>query len=389
MMSHRVCLIVLDSVGIGALPDAAHFGDEGAHTLGNIHRIRPLNLPNLFQMGLGNIRNSRLPLAEPTPTAAYCRLRERTHAKDTTCGHWEMAGLPLKSPFLTYPDGFPPQFISKLERSFGTSILGNKAISGTVVIQEFGEEHIRTGYPIVYTSADSVLQIAAHENVISPEELYELCSKAATLTQELRIGRVIARPFDGEPGTFQRTAGRRDFVVSPPQDTILDQLSKNNIPVHAIGKIEDIFDGHGITSCNHTTNNHDGIEATIQALETQENGLIFTNLVDFDMLYGHRNDVMGYAKALEYFDQQLPRIQSKLREGDLLLITADHGCDPTMPGTDHTREHIPCLIYGSDVRAIDIGTRETFADIGATILNSFGFAPWWCGTSFLKEITHS
>lgn len=384
--SKRVCLIVLDSVGIGALPDAAQFGDSGAHTLGNINAARPLSLPNMYKMGLGNIENSLLPPIEH-PTAAYCRLQEVTKAKDTTSGHWEMAGLPMELPFQTFPNGFPLDFLSKLESAIRRPTLGNKAASGTEIIRELGEEHMKIGAPIVYTSADSVLQIAAHEDVIPVSELYHICETAFEMARrDLNIGRVIARPFIGLPRHFTRTEHRKDFAALPPRDTILDILSRHKIPVHAIGKIEDIFSNRGITSRNHTTNNEAGIKATIQALNEWEQGLIFTNLVDFDMLYGHRNDVEGYAKALEYFDSHLPNILAQLRENDILMITADHGCDPTMPGTDHTREYIPCLIYGNRIKPLNLGTRSTFADIAATIIDFWGLGSISCGTSVLPSI---
>lgn len=368
-MSARVVLIVLDSVGAGALPDAAAYGDEGSNTLGNLARaVGGLALPNLGRLGLGNI----LPLegvpAAGRPQGAYGRMAERAPGKDTTTGHWELAGVTLTRPFPTYPDGFPPEVIEAFRQATGYDVLGNKAASGTEIIKELGEEHVRSGKPIVYTSADSVFQIAAHEGVIPVEELYRLCQAARRiLTGEHGVGRVIARPFTGDPGHFQRTAARRDFSLVPPEPTLLDRLSESGLPVTGIGKIEDIFAGRGLTQALHTHGNTEGIAETVRWLSGGE-GLVFTNLVDYDMVYGHRNDCPGYARALEEFDQAVPSLLAGLREDDLLIITADHGCDPTTPSTDHSREYVPLLAAGPRVRGgVDLGTRETFADVGATV----------------------
>ena len=366
------------------MPDAEEFQDSGAHTLGNIHAARPLKIPLLTQLGIGNIQNSRLPKTA-SPSAAFGKLAELTKAKDTTCGHWELMGLPLDTPFKTFPNGFPADFVAAFEEAIGRKTLGNTVASGTEIIKELGDQHVKTGFPIIYTSADSVFQVAAHEDVIPLQSLYEMCQKAYKLLQG-QVGRVIARPFIGEPGQFKRTENRKDFACPPPADTVLNALVNSNIEVHAIGKIEDIFSNSGITSSNHTTNNADGITATVDALNTKmAPTLIFTNLVDFDMLYGHRNDVDGYAKALEYFDARLPEILYAMHEDDLLIITADHGCDPTTVSTDHSREYVPCLIAGKKIKPVDLKTRATFADVGATVCDYFGLPKWWCGESLLDE----
>ena len=388
-MKKRVILIVLDSVGIGALPDAADFGDAGSHTLGNIRRVRGrLALPNLYRLGLANIEGSELPDAVVAPGGAYGRCAERTHAKDTTCGHWEMAGLALDKPFRTYPDGFPADLMRRFEQAIGRGTLGNCVASGTEIIQRLGDEHVRTGKPIVYTSADSVFQIAAHEQVIPLEELYRISEVARELLQgDYLVGRVISRPFLGESGNYWRTENRRDYALAPFRDTILDALDRAGHEVVGIGKIEDIFCHRGITTVDHTKNNPAGIAATQRFLESGAGELIFTNLVDFDMLYGHRNDVEGYAAALEAFDAALPAMLGALREGDLLMITADHGCDPTTPSTDHSREYIPLLVTGAHVRpGTSLGTRDTFADIGATAYEYLTGETWREGASFLKEL---
>lgn len=388
-MKKRVILIVLDSVGIGALPDAADFGDAGSHTLGNIRRVRGrLALPNLYRLGLANIEGSELPDAVAAPAGAYGRCAERTHAKDTTCGHWEMAGLALDKPFRTYPNGFPEDLMRRFEQAIGRGTLGNCVASGTEIIQRLGDEHVRTGKPIVYTSADSVFQIAAHERVIPLEELYRISEVARELLQgDNLVGRVISRPFLGESGHYWRTENRRDYALAPFRDTILDALDRAGHEVVGIGKIEDIFCHRGITTVDHTKNNPAGIAATQRFLESGAGELIFTNLVDFDMLYGHRNDVEGYAAALEAFDAALPAMLAALREGDLLMITADHGCDPTTPSTDHSREYIPLLVAGAHVRpGTALGTRDTFADIGATAYEYLTGETWREGASFLEEI---
>lgn len=388
-MAKRVILIVMDSVGIGALPDAASFGDEGAHTLGNIYRSRGcLALPHLTSLGLAKIEDSRLPDSGLPAAGNFGRCAEQTLAKDTTCGHWEMAGLPLEAPFKTYPQGFPEELMREFESRIDRRTLGNCVASGTEIIQRLGDEHVETGFPIVYTSADSVFQVAAHEGVIALDELYRICGIARELLQgDYLVGRVIARPFLGGDGRYTRTENRRDYAMPPFSDTILDGLYKRGVPTIGVGKIEDIFCHRGLSAADHTTNNRDGIAATLRYMRSEESGLIFTNLVDFDMLYGHRNDVEGYAKTLEAFDAALPEILGAMREQDMLIITADHGCDPTFPGTDHTREYIPLLVTGPGLkRGVDLGTRHSFADIGATVFEYLSGQSWPAGRSFLADI---
>ncbi|MDO4567626.1 MAG: phosphopentomutase [Clostridia bacterium] len=388
-MKRRVILIVLDSVGIGALPDAAEFGDVGSNTLGNIYKARKrLELPNLYALGLANIEGSGLPSCTCEPMGAYGRAMELTKAKDTTSGHWELAGLCMDRPFQVFPNGFPRELVEAFESRIGRKTLCNAPASGTVVIQQYGDEHVRTGSPIVYTSADSVFQIAAHEGVIPLDELYDMCKTARSLlNEEFFVGRVIARPFIGADGNYTRTENRRDYAVPPTGDTVLDAMLRNALVTVAVGKIEDIFAHRGISVANHTKNNRDGIEATIEYMSAGTGDFIFTNLVDFDMLYGHRNDVEGYARALEYFDAQLPRIIGAMQAGDMLMLTADHGCDPTHPGTDHTREYIPVLAYGAMVlRNTNLGTLRSFADIGATAYEYLTGEPWGVGASFLSEL---
>jgi phosphopentomutase len=381
----RVILIVLDSVGIGAMPDAVEFGDEGSDTLGNIARQRNLKLPNLCGLGLANIK----PLSglEPVknPAGAYGKCALASPGKDTTTGHWEMAGILLERPFPLYPHGFPPEVIELFEARIGRKILGNKPASGTEIIKELGAEHQSTGSPIVYTSADSVFQIAAHERVIPLNELYRICETAREILRgPHEVGRVIARPFEGDPGRFVRTPNRKDFAVPPPKGMLLDKLSEQHVPVYGVGKIADIFLQRGIREYVKSKDNNDGMEKTIQAMGKQLNGLIFVNLVDFDQLFGHRNDVDGYAEALEAFDRWLPGLQ--LQAEDLVVLTADHGCDPTTSSTDHSREYTPLLVYGSHVRAgVNLGTRRTLADIGQTVAETFG-TEIKAGTSFLEEI---
>ena len=386
----RACIIVLDSVGIGELPDAAEYGDVGAHTLGNVYKACDgLNIPNLLAMGLGNIENSRLPIVD-NPTAAYGKMAELTRAKDTTCGHWEMMGLVMDPPFKTFTN-FPEEMLNEWLRRAGKPLkwLGNKPASGTAILDELGEEHMRTGAPIVYTSADSVFQIAAHEEVIPIEELYKLCEIARELlVGDLFVGRVIARPFLGKPGAFKRTENRKDYAIPPTGETLLDKIEAHGKSTLGIGKIEDIFCNRGVTHVNHTTNNPDGINATIDALKNNTvDSLIFTNLVDFDMLYGHRNDPIGYGKALEAFDVRLPEIIAALRPDDLLILTADHGCDPTTASTDHSREYVPLLAYGANVKPANLGTRATFADVAATISEGLGLGKWGIGESFFTPPT--
>ena len=388
MDKKRAVVIVIDSAGIGELPDAADFKDEGSNTFGNIYRERGyLNIPNMYNLGIGNITGSGLPKVKK-PEGVFCKLAEKTKAKDTTSGHWEMAGLHMDVPFRTYPDGFPSELIKEYEEKIGRGILGNCVASGTQIIQELGDEMVRTGKPIVYTSADSVFQIAAHEDVIPLEELYRICMIAREmLVGDNLVGRVIARPFVGENGHYTRTEHRKDFAVEPMKDTILDALDGLGKEVIGIGKIEDIFCHRGVTTVNHTTNNPDGIQATMEYIRNGEGSFIFTNLVDTDMLYGHRNDIEGYAKALEAFDEALPEIISCLKENDILMITADHGCDPTTASTDHSREYIPLLVTGRKVRKnLDLGIRDTFADIGATVYEYLTGEKWREGNSFLSDI---
>ncbi|MBV8866545.1 MAG: phosphopentomutase [Acidobacteriaceae bacterium] len=381
----RVIWVVLDSVGIGAMPDAGAFGDVGSDTLGNIAKKFHLNLPNLARLGLANIK----PLAGLSPAehpaGGYGRCALASLGKDTTTGHWEMAGIILQKPFPVYPHGFPPEVISDFEARIGRKTLGNKAASGTEIIKELGEEHLRTGSPIVYTSADSVFQIAAHEAVIPLDELYRISEIARGMLQgENCVGRVIARPFEGEPGHFVRTANRRDFAVPPPEGMLLDKLAESGVRVYAIGKISDIFLGRGISLSAKTKSNQDGMDKTRDALRAQMDGLIFVNLVDFDQQFGHRNDVKGYVGALEAVDRWLPNLE--LAERDMLILTADHGCDPTTPSTDHSREYAPLLVFGSGVKAgVNLGTRPTLADIGQTVAQNFG-TTIRAGASFLNDI---
>ncbi len=386
-MYKRVVWIVLDSVGIGEMPDAEVYGDSGSDTLGNIARARRLQLPNLCRLGLGNIKDlPGLPPA-PAPAGAFGRCALASPGKDTTTGHWEMAGIILERPFPLFPAGFPRDFLEAFEHGIGRRTLGNCAASGTEIIRQLGAEHLRSGSPIVYTSADSVFQVAAHEEVIPLPELYRICETARQMLRgPLEVARVIARPFAGSAGAFTRTANRHDYAVPPPEGMLLDRLAQRGVPVHSVGKIADIFLGRGITSAAKTRNNDDGIDKTMEALEGPPAGLIFTNLVDFDTLWGHRNDVENYASALERFDQRLPEIERRLGDDDLLLLTADHGCDPTTPSTDHSREYVPLLASGRRVRPeAPLGTRASLADLGQTVAANFG-VDIKAGTSFLKEI---
>lgn len=387
MKFNRIVWIVLDSVGIGAMPDWAAYGDpEGSDTLGNVARLRPMQLPNLCSLGLGNIKPlAGLPAAE-APLAHYGRAALKSPGKDTTTGHWEMVGILLDKPFPLFPNGFPRELMERFEAEIGRGTLGNCAASGTEIIAELGAEHVRTGDPIVYTSADSVFQIAAHEEVISLFELYRICEIARKmLTGPLEVGRVIARPFTGTEGNFTRTANRKDYAVAPPK-MLLDHLDRANVPVHSVGKIFDIFLGRGIRTYEKTKSNADGHAKTLAALSEIDHGLIFTNLVDFDSLYGHRNNVEGYAKALEDTDAALPSLIEALRPDDLLILTADHGCDPTTPSTDHSREYVPVLAYNAGTRqGSSLGTLNSLADLGATVAENFGVAiP--SGTSVLSLI---
>jgi phosphopentomutase len=384
----RAVVIVLDSVGIGELPDAASYGDQGSNTLGNIAAAVGLQVPTLRALGLDRVAAIGGAAPSVAPRAALGRMAERSAGKDSVTGHWEMMGIVLERPFPTFPDGFPSTIIDAFSGRAGRKVLGNKAASGTAIIDELGPEHLRTGALIVYTSADSVFQIAAHEAVVPVAELYRDCEAAyAIVCDGLGLGRVIARPFVGEPGSFVRTSNRRDFALRPPQETLLDRLKAASLPVVAIGKIEDLFAGRGMTRAIHTSSDADGMDRLEQELTTIDRGLIFTNLVDFDTQYGHRNDVAGYARNLEAFDARLARLLPQLRADDLLVVTADHGNDPTTPSTDHAREYVPLIVTGARVRTGDLGTRATFADLGQTLADVFGVGPLAHGTSFLRQIT--
>jgi phosphopentomutase len=384
----RVILIVWDSVGCGELPDARDYGDVGSDTLGNIARRIPLEVPNLRRLGLTRVSTVARLDGEPDPVGAFGRMAEASPGKDSVTGHWEISGLVLDRAFPVFPNGFPRELIEDFERRIGRGTLANKAASGTAIIEELGGEHIRTGKPIVYTSADSVFQIAAHEDVVSLPELYRWCHIAFELAGlGMGVGRVIARPFIGSPGGFQRTANRRDFALTPPAPTLLDRVKDAGLPVIAIGKIEDLFAGRGITAATHTANDDHGMDEVLGAMATTTRGLIFANLVDFDTQYGHRNDVAGYAANLERADVRLGELMTQLQPRDLLVVTADHGNDPTTPSTDHAREYVPVFLMGEAVRrGIDIGTRATFADLGQTIAELFGVGPLEHGSSFLGAI---
>ena len=378
----RVFLIVLDSFGIGEMPDAASYGDAGSNTLGTVSKSPCFSMPNMAKMGLFNLDGVTDGEKEPEPSAAFARMAEFSRGKDTTTGHWEIAGLISTKPMPVFPDGFPDKVIREFEEKTGRKVLCNKPYSGTEVIKDYGEEHMRTGALIVYTSADSVFQIAAHEDIVPVEELYRYCETARKiLVGDMGVGRVIARPFVGEPGNFTRTSRRHDYSLLPPEDTMLDQLKAAGYDVIGVGKINDIFAGKGLTEFVRTSGNAEGIERTLEYMDRDFDGLCFVNLVDFDMLYGHRNDVEGYAKALTYFDRQLPRIIGKMRRDDILMITADHGCDPGTPSTDHSREYTPLIVYGESVPAgYNWGTRSSFAEIGATILSYFNVESHISGT---------
>ena len=387
-MNKKAILIVLDSVGIGELPDAAAYGDAGADTLGHIMAAAQPKLPNMMKLGLGNIDGISFRGNVADPEGCYGKMKEVSAGKDTTTGHWEIAGVQLKHPFPTFPDGFPQDFIERFEQATGRGTLGNKAASGTAILDELGEEHVATGKLIVYTSADSVFQIAAHEDVVPLEELYRYCEIAREmLSGDMEVGRVIARPFVGEKsGAFKRTGGRRDYSAVPPT-TMLDLLEQNGKTVYAVGKIEDIFCLRGITKSNHAAGNANCLAATYTAMQEDFDGLLFVNLVDFDMAYGHRRDTVGYAKALEDFDVQLPKIQSMMGEEDILILTADHGCDPCHTGTDHTREHVPVLMWGKKLEGgVNLGVRDTYGDLSATVLDFFGVENTLKGTSMLPEM---
>lgn len=381
----RIFLIVLDSFGIGEMPDAKEFGDVNVNTIDSVSKSSYFAVPNMKSLGLFNIDGVTCGEEEASPRAAYARLTEASAGKDTTIGHWEIAGVCSGQPLPVYPEGFPKEILDAFCEATGRGVLCNEPYSGTKVIEDYGEEHMRTGDLIVYTSADSVFQIAAHEEVVCVEQLYEYCKIARKiLIGEHGVGRVIARPFIGEAGSFQRTSRRHDFSIDPPVPTMLDRLSVAGKSVIGVGKINDIFAGKGITEYVYTTGNADGVEKTLAYMDKEFEGLCFVNLVDFDSLYGHRRDVDGYAKALTAFDEKLPEIMGKMRPEDILMITADHGCDPAYQATtDHTREYVPLLMYGANITPGNMGTRDTFADIGATVLQYFGIASDFNGKSML------
>ncbi|SHI69990.1 phosphopentomutase [Dethiosulfatibacter aminovorans DSM 17477] len=391
-MFNRVILIVLDSVGVGAMPDAADYGDENSNTILHVYEGNEnFHLDNLEKMGLTYIQGlDEIKDYEIITNGIYGRLMEMSKGKDTTTGHWEIAGLVSESSFPTYPEGFPDEVMDEFVRESGRGYLGNKPASGTAIIEELGREHMETGKLIVYTSADSVFQIAAHEDIVPLEELYDICKKARKMLKGKHgVGRVIARPFTGSPGSFERTENRRDYSLPPTGKTMLDLLKENGFDVVAIGKIEDIFAHVGITKALHTTNNADGIEATIDEIKSGSNGLIFTNLVDFDMLYGHRNNVQGYGEALKYFDSRLPEIIAAMKDDDLLMITADHGCDPSTDSTDHSREYVPLLCYTKNIISTDMKTMKGFNTIASTILDNFNIEIDFEDKSILRDLVRS
>jgi len=384
----RVFLTVMDSVGVGELPDADKYGDCGSDTVGNISRRVPLKLPTLRSLGLPRVARVENMAPIDRPLGAFGRMAEQSAGKDSVTGHWEIAGIILEHAFPTFPDGFPADVIAEFEGRIGRKTIGNYAASGTVIIDQLGAEHMRTGFPIVYTSADSVFQIAAHEDVIPLKELYRICEVAYELVgRGMNVGRVIARPFVGTPGAFTRTANRHDYALPPSGTTLLDAMTSAGKTVHAIGKIKDLFAGRGITTSVHTKSDEEGVNAIESAIASAGPGLVFTNLVDFDTQYGHRNDPAGYAANLERFDAHLARLLPTLRDRDLLMITADHGNDPTTASTDHAREYVPVFAVGKMVRpGVDLGTRATFADLGQTVADIFGVSPLAHGTSFLRDI---
>lgn len=386
----RIHLIVLDSVGIGEAPDASLFGDEGADTLGNIaKKINGLNMPNMAALGLSNIKKIQGIEKVKNPGAFWTKMQEASNGKDTMTGHWEIMGLNIQTPFQVFPDGFPDSLIQELEEKSGRKVIGNKPASGTEILDELGEEHMKTGALIVYTSADSVLQIAAHEEVVPLDELYSICETARAMTKigDYMVGRVIARPFLGEPGNFKRTSNRHDYALKPFGRTVMNELKDASFDVIAVGKIADIYDGEGVTETIRTTSNMDGMDKFIQVAEKDFTGLSFLNLVDFDALFGHRRDPEGYGKALEEFDARLPELLDKLNEHDLLILTADHGNDPNHHGTDHTREYVPLLAFSKlFTQGRELALRETFADIGASIADNFNVPLPEYGKSFMEEL---
>ncbi|MDQ0197424.1 phosphopentomutase [Neobacillus ginsengisoli] len=386
----RIFIIVMDSVGIGEAPDAEKFGDKGADTYGHIaERMNGLNMPNMGKLGLSNIREIKGIKKAETPLACYTKMMEASNGKDTMTGHWEIMGLNIKTPFRVFPEGFPKELISELEKRSGRKIIGNKPASGTEILDELGEEHIKTGALIVYTSADSVLQIAAHEEIIPIEEQYKICkiARELTLDEKYMVGRVIARPFLGEPGNFKRTANRHDYALKPFDRTVMSELKDAGLDVIAIGKISDIYDGEGVTKSLRTISNMDGMDKLIETFDMDFTGISFVNLVDFDALYGHRRDPEGYGKALEEYDARLPEVFAKMKGDDLLMITADHGNDPVAPGTDHTREYVPLLVYSKKMKeGKELPLRETFADLGATVAENFNVKMPNYGKSFLNDL---
>ncbi|WP_243767091.1 phosphopentomutase [Paenibacillus agricola] len=390
MRFQRICIIVLDSVGIGEMPDAGQFGDLGSHTLGHIAERNPgFTLPHMQKLGLGNIAPIRGIGEALQPLAYYGKMAEASVGKDTMTGHWEIAGLHVNIPFNTFPDGFPAELIERFEQETGRKVIGNKPASGTEILDELAERQMATGEWIVYTSADSVFQLAAHEEVIPLEELYRGCeiARRLTLDEPYAVGRVIARPYLGKPGAFKRTSNRHDYAVKPPEPTLLNHIQEAGLDCIAIGKINDIFSGEGITHSRPTKSNLDGIEATIEQLKQPVHGLIFTNLVDFDSLYGHRRDPVGYGNALKEFDEWLPRIMEQIGNDDLLILTADHGNDPIHAGTDHTREYVPLLVYSPLFKkGASLGILNTFADLGATVADNFGVKATSNGVSFLQKL---
>jgi phosphopentomutase len=385
----RAIVVVCDGLGVGEAPDAAAFGDQGSDTLGHVLASREVRIPHLRALGLGNLPPSYDGARHPRPEGAWGKMAEKSAGKDTATGHWEMAGLVTRTPFKVYSGGFPPEVVRPFEERIGRKVLGNKSASGTEILKELGEEHLRTGSPILYTSGDSVFQVAAHEDLIPPEELYRICRIGYEIAcLQYGVCRVIARPFVGTTReTFKRTPNRRDFPVPPAGTTLLDVLSAAGWPVFAVGKIEDIFTGRGISGGVHTKSDADGVDQTVTAMDEVERGLIFTNLVDFDTLYGHRNDVPGFATNLESLDVRLPDVLGRLRDDDVFVLTADHGCDPADVSTDHTRENVPLLVRGARVRpGGELGVRTTFADLGATLADNFGLPPLAAGTSFLGQL---
>ncbi|AZB43416.1 phosphopentomutase [Bacillus sp. FJAT-42376] len=386
----RVFVIVLDSVGIGEAPDAKEFNDEGADTLGHIaEKMNGLHMPNMAELGLSNIREIKGISVQKNPKAYFTKMQEASSGKDTMTGHWEIMGLNISEPFQVFPEGFPKELTDQLEKETGRKVIGNKPASGTEILDELGEQHVKSGDLIVYTSADSVLQIAAHEEIVPIEELYEICEKARklTMTEPFKLGRVIARPFIGEAGNWTRTPNRHDYALKPFDRTVMDELKDADYDVIAIGKISDIYDGEGITDSVRTKSNMDGMDQFVQIMDRSFTGISFLNLVDFDALYGHRRDPEGYGKALEEFDARLPEVFEKLTGDDLLVITADHGNDPVHHGTDHTREYVPLLVYSPRMeKGGELPVRKTFADIGATIAENFQVKMPEYGKSFLKDI---